>query len=169
MTASPSARPQRGDDCASDRRWIGRAGILPPVVFGPGQWQPTPSCPVAGGTNYHWQHVTPFALPNVEGFRRREATAAHERRICEGLRRSEGRRRERQRRTTAGPNRRGAILRGRALAGRMGKPRGRADRLRIGMQSSRGQRPRVCADQHGAERCCRCSIRGKVLLHGMEA
>ena len=40
-----------------------------PSSSDPGQWQPTPSCPVAGGTNYHWQHVTPFALPNVEGFR----------------------------------------------------------------------------------------------------
>jgi hypothetical protein len=35
----------------------------------PGLWQPTPSCPAAGGTNLHWRGVTPFGVQNVEQFR----------------------------------------------------------------------------------------------------
>jgi hypothetical protein len=35
----------------------------------PGQWQPTPSCPSAGGTNFHWRNVTPFGVPDVKDFR----------------------------------------------------------------------------------------------------
>lgn len=38
----------------------------PPV---PGQWQRTPSCPAAGGTNFHWRDVTPFGVPDVKEFR----------------------------------------------------------------------------------------------------
>jgi hypothetical protein len=42
---------------------------LPPSTDA-GQWQATPSCGTAAlGTNYHWQYVTPFALPNVQEFR----------------------------------------------------------------------------------------------------
>jgi hypothetical protein len=35
----------------------------------PGLWQPTPSCPAAGGTNFHWRDVAPFGVPAVDQFR----------------------------------------------------------------------------------------------------
>lgn len=40
-----------------------------PTSAEPGQWQPTPSCPASGGTNYHWRGVTPFGVPDVVPFR----------------------------------------------------------------------------------------------------
>jgi membrane-associated phospholipid phosphatase len=41
-----------------------------PTSTDAGQWQATPSCGAAAvGTNYHWQFVTPFALPNLQDFR----------------------------------------------------------------------------------------------------
>jgi hypothetical protein len=48
---------------------------VPPFTYTPpstdaGQWQATPSCGAAAvGVNYHWQYVTPFALPTVREFR----------------------------------------------------------------------------------------------------
>jgi hypothetical protein len=48
---------------------------VPPFTYTPtstdaGQWQATPSCGAAAvGVNYHWQFVTPFALPNAPDFR----------------------------------------------------------------------------------------------------
>lgn len=49
-------------------------GSAPPAFYvpappAPGQWQPTPSCPPAGGTNFHWRNVTPFGVPDVKDFR----------------------------------------------------------------------------------------------------
>jgi hypothetical protein len=40
-----------------------------PPAAAPGEWQPTPSCPPAGGTNLHWRNVTPFGVPDVKEFR----------------------------------------------------------------------------------------------------
>ena len=40
-----------------------------PASTDPGQWQPTPSCPAGGGTNFHWRDVTPFGVPAVSAFR----------------------------------------------------------------------------------------------------
>jgi hypothetical protein len=38
----------------------------------PGEWQPTPSCPivngVAVGAFFHWQNVTPFGIPSASAF-----------------------------------------------------------------------------------------------------
>jgi hypothetical protein len=38
----------------------------------PGEWQPTPSCPVVNGTAvgafFHWQNVTPFGIPSAQQF-----------------------------------------------------------------------------------------------------
>jgi hypothetical protein len=49
-------------------------GSAPPQFFtptstDPGQWQPTATCPPAGGVFYHWQHVTPFGLESGSQFR----------------------------------------------------------------------------------------------------
>jgi hypothetical protein len=33
----------------------------------PGVWQPTPSCPAAGGVNFQWQFMTPFGVPSTPG------------------------------------------------------------------------------------------------------
>ncbi|MFA5909483.1 MAG: vanadium-dependent haloperoxidase [Vicinamibacterales bacterium] len=38
-----------------------------PVSAEPGVWQLTPSCPAAGGVNFHWQGVTPFGVPSDPG------------------------------------------------------------------------------------------------------
>ena len=38
-----------------------------PTSTDPGEWQPTPSCPAAGGTNVQWQNITPFGVPSVPG------------------------------------------------------------------------------------------------------
>ena len=35
----------------------------------PGQWQPTPTCPPAGGVLAHWRHVAPFAMTSADQFR----------------------------------------------------------------------------------------------------
>jgi hypothetical protein len=44
------------------------AFYVPPAP-GPGVWQRTPSCPAAGGTNFHWRLVTPFGVPSIVPFR----------------------------------------------------------------------------------------------------
>jgi hypothetical protein len=33
----------------------------------PGVWQPTPSCPPAGGVGFQWQNITPFGIRSVPG------------------------------------------------------------------------------------------------------
>ena len=40
-----------------------------PTSMDPGVWQPTPSCPPAGGVGYQWQNVTPFGVPSASGSR----------------------------------------------------------------------------------------------------
>ena len=47
-------------------------GSAPPLFFVPpstaaGVWQPTPSCPPAGGVNFQWQNITPFGVPSTGG------------------------------------------------------------------------------------------------------
>jgi hypothetical protein len=38
-----------------------------PASIAPGVWQLTPSCPAAGGVNFHWQNVSPFGVPSTPG------------------------------------------------------------------------------------------------------
>jgi hypothetical protein len=38
-----------------------------PTAPAPAVWQPTPSCPPAGGTGFNWQNVRPFGVPSVAG------------------------------------------------------------------------------------------------------
>ena len=38
-----------------------------PTSLEPGVWQPTPSCPAAGGVNFQWQFITPFGVPSTPG------------------------------------------------------------------------------------------------------
>jgi hypothetical protein len=38
-----------------------------PTSLDPGVWQPTPSCPAAGGINFQWQFITPFGVPSTPG------------------------------------------------------------------------------------------------------
>ena len=40
-----------------------------PSSMDPGEWQPTPGCPAAGGVLKHWGHVTPFGLESASQFR----------------------------------------------------------------------------------------------------
>lgn len=40
-----------------------------PSTSEPGQWQPTPGCPAAGGTFFQWRAMTPFALRSGDQFR----------------------------------------------------------------------------------------------------
>jgi membrane-associated phospholipid phosphatase len=49
-------------------------GSSPPQFFqpsssDPGVWQPTPTCPPAGGILFHWQKLTPFAVMSSAQFR----------------------------------------------------------------------------------------------------
>jgi hypothetical protein len=49
-------------------------GSSPPAFYTPtssepGAWQPTPSCPPAGGVLLHWRDVTPFAIKSADQFR----------------------------------------------------------------------------------------------------
>ena len=60
-----------------------------PASTDPGVWQLTPSCPAAGGTNFHWKNVTPFGIPSVlhhqpwvEHFRPDPPPALHSRRYA---------------------------------------------------------------------------------------
>ena len=39
-----------------------------PASADPGQWQLTPSCPAAGGTLLHWQHLAPFGIATAADF-----------------------------------------------------------------------------------------------------
>jgi hypothetical protein len=39
-----------------------------PTSTDPGQWQLTPSCPAAGGTNLHWVNLVPFGIAGAAGF-----------------------------------------------------------------------------------------------------
>jgi hypothetical protein len=39
-----------------------------PSSVAPGEWQPTPGCPPAGGILAHWGRVTPFGIPSAEQF-----------------------------------------------------------------------------------------------------
>lgn len=45
------------------------AQFFQPVSSQPGDWQPTPSCPAAGGILLHWQDVTPFGIATNAQFR----------------------------------------------------------------------------------------------------
>ena len=38
-----------------------------PTSMDPGVWQPTPTCPPAGGVNFQWQFITPFGVPSTPG------------------------------------------------------------------------------------------------------
>jgi hypothetical protein len=40
-----------------------------PPSSAPGEWQPTPSCPAAGGILLHWQNVVPFGVTSSAQFR----------------------------------------------------------------------------------------------------
>lgn len=40
-----------------------------PASSNPGEWQPTPACPPAGGVFLHWRHVTPFGVRSSSQFR----------------------------------------------------------------------------------------------------
>ena len=40
-----------------------------PASSDPGQWQPTPACPAAGGILLQWRNVTPFAVQSSSQFR----------------------------------------------------------------------------------------------------
>jgi hypothetical protein len=40
-----------------------------PLSSDPGQWQPTPGCPAAGGVLLQWRNVTPFAVKSSSQFR----------------------------------------------------------------------------------------------------
>jgi hypothetical protein len=49
-------------------------GSSPPAFYtpastDPGNWQPTPACPPAGGVLLHWRNVAPFALESADQFR----------------------------------------------------------------------------------------------------
>jgi hypothetical protein len=49
-------------------------GSSPPAFYVPssteaGEWQPTPSCPAAGGVLLHWGAVTPFGVTSVKKFK----------------------------------------------------------------------------------------------------
>jgi hypothetical protein len=39
-----------------------------PASAEPGEWQPTPACPPAGGVLKHWSRVAPFGVPAVDRF-----------------------------------------------------------------------------------------------------
>jgi hypothetical protein len=78
-----------------------------PTSPAPGVWQPTPSCPSAGGTLLQWRNLRPFAIERTDQFR----SGAHERALCTRLQRSDARRQHRQRVPTPGPRRCGSILR----------------------------------------------------------
>ena len=41
----------------------------PPGAADPGAWQPTPTCPAAGGTLFHWQNLVPFGVESNAQFR----------------------------------------------------------------------------------------------------
>lgn len=47
----------------------GPAQFFAPTSSDPGAWQPTPSCPAAGGILFHWQNVTPFGVESNSQFR----------------------------------------------------------------------------------------------------
>ncbi len=47
----------------------GPAQFFQPASSDPGVWQPTPSCPAAGGILFHWQNVTPFGIQTNAAFR----------------------------------------------------------------------------------------------------
>jgi hypothetical protein len=40
-----------------------------PTSSAPGEWQPTPSCPPAGGTLLQWRNMRPFAIERSDQFR----------------------------------------------------------------------------------------------------
>jgi hypothetical protein len=40
-----------------------------PTSSAPGAWQPTPSCPAAGGTLLQWRNLRPFAIERTDQFR----------------------------------------------------------------------------------------------------
>ena len=40
-----------------------------PASFAPGEWQPTPSCPAAGGILLQWGNLRPFAIESTSQFR----------------------------------------------------------------------------------------------------
>ena len=40
-----------------------------PTSSAPGSWQPTPSCPPAGGTLLQWRNLRPFAIERTDQFR----------------------------------------------------------------------------------------------------
>jgi hypothetical protein len=49
-------------------------GSAPPQFYtppsaNPGEWQPTPGCPAAGGILLHWRNVTPFGVQSSDQFR----------------------------------------------------------------------------------------------------
>ena len=43
------------------------AQFYAPESTDPGVWQPTPSCPAAGGVAFQWQNMTPFGVPSAPG------------------------------------------------------------------------------------------------------
>jgi hypothetical protein len=45
------------------------AQFFQPTSTAAGQWQPTPTCPAAGGILFHWQHLAPFGVESTRQFR----------------------------------------------------------------------------------------------------
>jgi len=45
------------------------AQFYQPTSSAAGEWQPTPTCPAAGGILFHWQHVDPFGVQTSAQFR----------------------------------------------------------------------------------------------------
>ena len=59
-----------GDDRAARRRRLHAAGVLQTHLCGRcGEWQPTPSCPPAGGILLQWRNLRPFAIETTAQFR----------------------------------------------------------------------------------------------------
>ena len=62
-TAAMALIAARGNDNS------GTAQFYVPSSSSAGEWQPTPSCPAAGGVFLHWRTVTPFGIRSADQFR----------------------------------------------------------------------------------------------------
>jgi hypothetical protein len=65
-------------------------GSAPPEFFSPtssapGAWQPTPSCPPAGGTLLQWRNLRPFAIERADRFRSAPPPALTSQRFARGF------------------------------------------------------------------------------------
>jgi hypothetical protein len=55
-----------------------------PTSSAPGAWQPTPSCPPAGGTLLQWRNLRPFAIERTDQFRSAPPPALTSQRYARG-------------------------------------------------------------------------------------